>query len=170
MDSKIRLEEIGPQHQDRLIAASIASQELHADWVTCPKTPVEFWGGLDKYDSETNIGYLVIDDEDNLVAWVSLSEIARGGFQSAYMGYCVFRPFEGKGLMSKAMKLVMVRAFGDLGLHRLEANIQPKNSNSIGLVRALGFRREGLSVRYLKIAGEWRDHERYAITSEEFEL
>ena len=79
-------------------------------------------------------------------------------------------PNQGKGLMKRAMSCTVSRAFTDLGLHRLEANIQPGNSRSIGLVRSLGFRLEGYSPRYLKIGGEWRDHERYAITSEEWNV
>jgi ribosomal-protein-alanine N-acetyltransferase len=63
---------------------------------------------------------------------------------------------------------VIARAFRTLRLHRLEANIQPGNLASIALVRRLGFRREGLSRRYLKIGGRWRDHERWAILAEEW--
>jgi ribosomal-protein-alanine N-acetyltransferase len=69
--------------------------------------------------------------------------------------------------MSAGLELVLARAFGELGLHRLEANIQPKNLRSKELVRRSGFRCEGLSPRYLKIAGRWRDHERWAITVED---
>jgi ribosomal-protein-alanine N-acetyltransferase len=57
-------------------------------------------------------------------------------------------------------------AFGELGLHRLEANIQPGNARSIALVRVLGFEKEGFSRRYLKIDGDWRDHERWALLSD----
>ncbi len=66
------------------------------------------------------------------------------------------------------MPSVPNRAFGELGLHRLEANIQPDNAASIALVRKPGFRLEGYSPRYLKIAGRWRDHERWAILAEEW--
>ena len=70
--------------------------------------------------------------------------------------------------MSDGLRLVLRHAFGTLGLHRLEANIQPENRDSIRLVRPAGFRREGFSPRYLKILGRWRDHERWAITAEAF--
>ena len=59
-------------------------------------------------------------------------------------------------------------AFGDLKLHRLEANIQPANGPSIRLVQSLGFRLEGLSPKYLKVSGRWRDHERWAILKEDW--
>ena len=70
--------------------------------------------------------------------------------------------------MREGIRLMLRHAFGPLGLHRLEANIQPENAPSLALVAGAGFRLEGLSPRYLKIAGRWRDHERWAILAEEF--
>ena len=100
---------------------------------------------------------------------VNLNEIVRGVFKSAYLGYYAFLPHAGSGCMKAGLGAVIRRAFGTLGLHRLEANIQPGNRASIGLVSGLGFRREGFSPRYLKIGGRWRDHERWAITREDLE-
>jgi ribosomal-protein-alanine N-acetyltransferase len=97
-----------------------------------------------------------------------VNEIVRGLFQSAYLGFYAFAAHRGRGHMFEGMKLVLARVFNRSRLHRLEANIQPRNARSIALVARLGFRREGLSPRYLKVAGRWRDHERWALTVEDW--
>ena len=114
-------------------------------------------------------GLLVCRRADGaIVGCVNLSEIVRGPFQSAYMGYQVFAPFARQGYMTAAMPLVLRHAFGHLKLHRVEANIQPTNVASINLVTRAGFEQEGYSPRYLKIGGRWRDHERWAMTRERY--
>ena len=97
----------------------------------------------------------------------TISQIVRGAFQSAYLGYYAHERHARQGLMREAMEQVLDHAFGPLALHRLEANIQPGNAPSIALARGAGFRLEGFSPRYLLIGGQWRDHERYAITVDE---
>ena len=109
----------------------------------------------------------MLADDGDLVGIFTISQIVRGYFQSAYLGYYASARHAGKGLMSESMVLVLDHAFGPLALHRLEANIQPGNAPSIALARGAGFRLEGYSPRYLLIGGRWRDHERYAITADE---
>ena len=103
-----------------------------------------------------------------LVGVVNVSNIVRRTFQSASLGYYAFAGFAGQGLMREALQRVLAHAFGPLKLHRLEANIQPDNPASLALVRRCGFVREGFSRRFLKLAGRWRDHERWAILAEDW--
>ncbi len=104
---------------------------------------------------------------EEIVGVVNLSEISRGCFQNCFMGYWIGQPYRRQGFMTEALRLAMDYAFDDLDLHRVEANIIPSNAASIALIKRLGFRLEGLSQRYLKINGEWQDHERWALTREE---
>lgn len=84
------------------------------------------------------------------------------------MGYYVFEPFAGQGYMLEGMRLVLRHIFRVMKLHRVEANVQPGNDRSVALAKKSGFRKEGLSPRYLKIGGRWRDHERWALTAEDW--
>lgn len=68
--------------------------------------------------------------------------------------------------MTEGLELVLRRAFTELRLHRIEANVQPANGPSIALVRRCGFVREGFSERYLKVGGRWRDHEHWPMYAE----
>ena len=99
---------------------------------------------------------------------IELSQIVGGRFRSAYLGYHIGAPFARQGYMRDALAAALTLAFGRYRLHRVEANIQPRNLASIRLVRRLGFRREGYSRRYLKIGGRWRDHERWALLVEDW--
>lgn len=166
--AKIRIRRITADDKETFLDAVDRSRDLFGDWVSPPDNPETFARHLRKYSTENNRSFLALTDDGELVGCINLGEIVRGAFQSAYLGYYAFAPHHGKGLMKRALGEVVELAFGDLGLHRLEANIQPGNAASIGLVESLGFRREGYSPRYLRIGGAWRDHERYAITVEDW--
>jgi ribosomal-protein-alanine N-acetyltransferase len=103
-----------------------------------------------------------------IVGQVSLGGIIRGPLQSAFMGYWIGAEFTGRGYMTEAAGLCLRHAFRTLGLHRVEANIQPHNEPSRAVARKNRLRLEGFSPRYLKIDGRWADHERWAITLEEW--
>jgi ribosomal-protein-alanine N-acetyltransferase len=103
-----------------------------------------------------------------IIGVCNLSQIFLGNLKSAFLGYWIGAKFAGQGYMTEALGLVLSYAFEDLRLHRIEANVQPDNLNSKALVARLGFRLEGFSPRYLKVAGRWKDHERWAICCEEW--
>jgi RimJ/RimL family protein N-acetyltransferase len=96
----------------------------------------------------------------------SENEAIHGDREWSY--YYAFAPYAGQGLMHQGMRLVLKHAFGKLKLHRHEANIQPTNRVFLALVQKCGFNREGLSPRFLKVRDRWKDHERWALLSEDF--
>lgn len=98
-----------------------------------------------------------------IVGVFDFSQILMGGFCSAYLGYYACVPCAGRGLMGQALPPATAYAFDMLGLHRIEANIQPDKLRSIALARRAGFRRQGYSPRYLRIEGQGRDHERWTL-------
>ena len=160
-----------PQRSDRaeFLALNRASRRFHRGWVAPPCTDAAFRAFLQRSRRPQVETRLICRREDDvIVGALSLSEIVRGGFQSAYLGYYLGADFAGRGYMSAALRRALALAFGPLRLHRVEANIQPRNAASIALVRGAGFRLEGFSPRYLKIAGRWRDHERWAIRAEDW--
>jgi ribosomal-protein-alanine N-acetyltransferase len=161
-----------------IVAAIRRSRSLHGDWVVAPKTLARFAAYLLRFAgvksrrlaSATQLGMLVCRLEDDAPVGVfNLSEIVRSAFWSAYLGYYAFAPYAGHGYMEEGLALTLRVAFRRLKLHRIEANVQPGNRRSIALVRRAGFIREGFSRRYVRIAGRWRDHERWALLVEDWQ-
>lgn len=107
-----------------------------------------------------------------LVGRVNVANVVGGAFRSATIGYDAYDPYAGRGLFAEGLRLVLDLLFDDpptgMGLHRVEANIQPANTRSAGLVRSLGFVHEGFSRDFLHLPGidgrnDWRDHDRYTL-------
>ena len=160
----------GPEDREPFIAAMQASAELRRPWVTPPITAPEFDAWLIRAGRSDFDANLAVRPEDGaIVGYFNISQIIRGPLQSAFLGYGGVAEWSGSGYMSAALRLVLERAFTDLALHRVEANIQPGNAASIALVERCGFVREGFSERYLKIGGHWRDHARFAIRAEQWQ-
>jgi ribosomal-protein-alanine N-acetyltransferase len=163
---------IRPGHLDdqaQFLAAVERSHALHHPWVQAPATPEAYRDYLSKHQEPRGAAFFIwLEEPTELVGVINLSEIVQGCFRSAYLGYYAFTPHAGRGFMKHGLAQVITRAFRVMTLHRLEANIQPGNAPSKALVKALGFRREGFSPRYLKINGRWRDHERWTILSEDW--
>jgi ribosomal-protein-alanine N-acetyltransferase len=147
-----------------------ASRSLHQPWSN-PPTDLDSFASLvartaqDHYDLQV----VCLRDGGAIVGYFALSQIFRGAFHNAYLGYDGSAPYAGKGYMREGLELMLRHAFRVQRLHRVEANIQPGNQASRALVEGAGFRLEGFSPRYLKIGGRWRDHERWALTLEDWQ-
>ncbi len=160
---------------EELMALRKRSMRRLRAWDPKPKRGETGWGPdwvrrlLDARRSETHCKLLVCLTEDGtVVGGASVNSIIRGPFNSGMAGWWVGDPHEGRGYMSEALALLVEHGFLGLRLHRIEANIRPENVRSKRLAARVGFRPEGYSPRYLQIAGEWADHERFAIVVEEW--
>ncbi|MEZ5095487.1 MAG: GNAT family protein [Nocardioides sp.] len=99
---------------------------------------------------------------------VSVNNIVRSSGQYASVGYWIDERYAGRGLMPRAVAMVIDHCLTTAGLHRLEIAIRPENTNSLRVVEKLGLREVGFFPRFLHIDGAWRDHRIYAITVEEW--
>jgi ribosomal-protein-alanine N-acetyltransferase len=117
----------------------------------------------------TGYGFGVFTDGGDLVGEMNLSSVQRGAFQNAYVGYWIDERHAGHGFTPEALVVTARFAFEDIGLHRLQIAIIPRNGASRRVVEKLRLREEGVALRYLEINGVWEDHVRYAITSEEWD-
>ncbi len=98
---------------------------------------------------------------------LSVNNIVRGSAQFASVGYWIDHLHAGRGVMPRAVAMVIDHCFGAGGLHRIEVAIRPENTNSLRVVEKLGIREIGYAPRFLHIDGAWRDHRLYAVTVEE---
>ncbi|MET9696329.1 GNAT family protein [Streptomyces sp. NPDC006529] len=188
---RVGLRRIRPADGPEFIRRARESEALHRPWLFPPRTPEEYEayaarldgaGGPDGAEA-VRAGFLVCERDGGAIAgFVNVNNIVRGAFRCGALGYGAFAHAAGRGLMTEGLGLLLRYALTDpapggsaprgaeaapgLGLHRLEANVQPGNTASTALVRRLGFRREGFSPDFLFIDGAWRDHERWAITGE----
>ncbi|WP_245894119.1 GNAT family N-acetyltransferase [Chamaesiphon polymorphus] len=169
MSVRVLIRKPTPADCQELLALHHRSQEFHHPWVTPPLNERDCQDYIDRCHQADFEGLLICHvANDRIIGVANFSQIFYRSFQNAYLGYYADVDFAGQGLMSEGVRLAIDYAFGILKLHRIEANIQPENRASIDLVKRLNFTREGFSRRYLKIDGEWRDHERYALTVEDW--
>jgi ribosomal-protein-alanine N-acetyltransferase len=166
---RVWLRTLRSEDEDAFLAMVAASRSLHHPW-TSPPADAEGFRALVVRGAGGDLVSLAgwRSDDNTLVAVVNLSQIVRGLFQSCYCGFYANAATAGQGLTRETLQLALHHAFIVEGLHRVEANVQPGNAPSLALVRRVGFRHEGFSPRYLRIDGAWRDHERFAITVEDW--
>lgn len=155
---------------EEFTALNKSSVDFHKGLANPPKNKDSFDEFIKRSEQAANESFLIcLIETDEIMGSIGLSQIFRGGFQNAYLGYYLGEKFAGKGFASEAIALIVKFAFEELKLHRIEANIQPHNPASIAIVKKNGFTKEGFSPKYLQIDDAWRDHERWAIIFENWE-
>ena len=166
---RVKLKKPVARDERGFLEAARRSRTFLRRWSAPPSTSAAYRAYIERLEKPTHEArFVVLQTSGELVGVINVSEIVRGAFHSAYLGYYAFVPHVGHGYMTEGLALALRWVFGGLRLHRVEANIQPDNGPSLALVRRFGFRCEGFSPRYLKVAGRWRDHERWALTVEDW--
>jgi ribosomal-protein-alanine N-acetyltransferase len=164
---RTRIQPPEPADEEAFIAAMKASIGLHHPYVSAPQNHAGWQRYMKRLERDNESGFLVKRIRDGAICGViNLNVITYEALCSAYVSYFGVEGLAERGYMKEGMLQVIRHAFDELGLHRLEANIQPGNLASIALARSTGFEYEGYSPRFLKIRGEWRDHERWAVISD----
>ena len=160
----IYLRRVTHNDEAEFLALMRASEELHQPWIQAPTTPALFKYYLQRIRRNDHEGFAICRGTDEVIVGViNINNIVRGSFLSASLGYYVGATFQGQGYMQAGLTRLIDYAFSTMGLHRLEANIQPDNLRSQELVRRCGFEYEGLSKNFLFLDGAWRDHQRWCV-------
>jgi [ribosomal protein S5]-alanine N-acetyltransferase len=154
---------------DRFLRLVDRSRPYHEGLVDPPASEESFAAYVRRAHGPSHEGFLVRASSDRgLVGVVNINNIVHGGLDAASLGYYRLAGGGGRRVMVDAIAAVVDHGLVELGLHRLEANVQPHNERSIAILSSLGFRLEGFSPAYLRIGGHWRDHERWALTADEW--
>lgn len=169
---RLYLRRLGPEHAGAVSDYGRRASEFHRPWD--PDRPVDHWehrvvarrlaeeADLARADRALILYLCEREAPDVVVGRVALNTIVRGPSQSCTVGYGLAPEATGRGLMTEALRFTVRIAFEELGLHRVEANVIPRNERSLAVASRCGFEREGFSPRFLRIAGRWEDHVRLA--------
>jgi ribosomal-protein-alanine N-acetyltransferase len=150
------------------VALAVESFEFHRKWIKLPTESDEFKRYLSKFDDKNSFFFVICDaSSDSIVGFVSLTGIEREPYQRGRLGYGVFERYARMGYISAGLKQVINYAFESLDLHRLEADIRSENVPSKRLAKKIGFTCEGVSRGFIHINGEWKDHERWALSPDD---
>lgn len=167
LGTTIYLRKPGRGDCDEFVSRVLASREHLEPFVYGPVDAAQYRSWTARGDRSDTEQFLVCRREDDAIAgFVNLNTIVRGELLSAAAGWASFLPYAGQGRLSEGLGLALEVAFTQLGLHRVEANIQPANERSRRLAVRCGFLLEGFSPRYLRVGDDWRDHERWAILAD----
>jgi len=121
---------------------------------------------LERHQSGNALPCVILGEDGAVVGRITLNGIVRGAFQSCSVGYWVSAAAGGRGLATAALRDIKTTAFGELGLHRIQAETLPHNAASQQVLERNGFARIGFAPRYLKIAGRWQDFVLYQVISD----
>lgn len=167
--ARVRLRPVTAGDRDEFVAGARDSESLHRGLIFAPTTAAEFAEYLARFDGINAIGFVVrLTTTKVLAGFVNISHIAPAPDRHGMLGYGGFAATAGHGYVGEAVRLAVRYAFDEVGLDRLQADVQPGNGASRKVVEQAGFRSAGPTPGPICIAGQWRDHERWVITARHY--
>ena len=174
---RLNIRPLSPADAPKLFELRLANRYFVTPWE--PRRREDFWTleaqvadierGVAQAASDQGFAFgIFLNHSEELVGRVALSNLVRGAWHNATLGYFVGEAHNGKGYATEAVGLTLRYAFETANLHRVQAGVIPRNVGSIKVLERSGFRFEGLALKYLNINGVWEDHRIYAITLEEW--
>jgi ribosomal-protein-alanine N-acetyltransferase len=160
---RVELERPGARHARDFIAAAVRSRMLHRGRVTAAATPAEYRAYLGRCRRDVHAYFVVTRGARELIGVVEILDVAPGLTCTGRLGYYAFMPYAGRGLMREGVALALQRAFAELALDGLEAEVQKGNRRSVALLERLGFQRDGDERKVRKVGRRWLDHERWVL-------
>jgi [ribosomal protein S5]-alanine N-acetyltransferase len=109
-------------------------------------------------DRRAYIFFIRRQSDRALLGGLSLTQVRGWPSLSGTLGYWLGERFEGEGYMREAVAALCDWSWSALGLSRIEAATLPGNARSQDVLRANGFKEEGLAKAYIEIAGVYEDH------------
>jgi [ribosomal protein S5]-alanine N-acetyltransferase len=173
----VYLRPLTPQDSAALLAVRIRNRDFFEPWEPAQSARHFTLQGQREeiersvVDARRDVRYafgVFLTEGDELIGRVALSNVSRGAWQNATLGYYIGEDHNGRGYATDAVRLALEFAFGSAGLHRVQAAVLPRNAASRRVLEKAGFSREGRSTKYLQINGAWEDHEMFAVTREDW--
>lgn len=169
----VSLRIVRPRDAKNLERLVLSNREWLRPWeATNPHGPTSFdfkaqiKALLRQMEANEGLPFLIFY-KDEMVGQLNVANILHGSVSSCVIGYWVIPQVAGRGITPTAVALVMDYIYNFVGLHRVEIAIRPENKASIRVVEKLGLRLEGVKKNFIHINNDWRDHNIYALTSEE---
>lgn len=167
---RIEISQLSPADEQIFLDMTRASHTIHHPWVSPPSDTASFNELLDR-NKQDNFKTIVIrpKGKQDIIGVFNISQIFYHNFQNSIMGYYTNIAYHGQGYMREGLLQTVAHVFFNLKLHRIEANIICENQRSIKFIKNFRFRHEGMSKNYLYVDNAWRDHEKFALTREDWE-
>lgn len=163
--SEVTFSPVTWKDMDEYLAGVQRSEELHRDLVWAPSTEGEFKLWFDSL-GENKFGGVLTVPSQGVVGFININDILRHPYHKGVLGFGMFFPHNRKGFMTQGLALAIQYAWQNLGLHRLEADVQPTNVPSQRVLIMNGFELEALSKKYVQMDGIWLDHYRFSLLNE----